>query len=679
MFRPKLTRENATFICIFIHIVYLVFGSALETTHNDDLKLNSEQLLNQDKLIGAINLAIPTISENCLNGFDMSPLTSVQSSGSFNHKVSSPLSLEENQLEDKQCAEASQGSENENVFSATSTNHLKNARKNYGNMYFQHLRDLKRSGKTYKRRAIYRSLSKSDKLTYLQMNPPITGSVMPDEHKILKRRVRPTMISERTKLRHNIEEYDVEDKKLLDALDSQDLILKKLRHKSDYLKGVVSLYDLVIKELKAKQELMNAKKHSELGIPDKGSDKKSETNIEDKSTPIKAEIEELTSKKHKIDAAQTELNNVLMDHANIKILAGSNALPSNMFQTHSLKILKLEQIFSGIVHDSSGVSKVGQHENLKGAVSYLRVNIPSYDEHISTAKSSDDLESTGFRSQLSSHYRDSKSLNIDMGPEKMSSSVKITLRNPNKPIFTSRWSGTIKGPKIDHRSANIEYPKEKNFQEESNESDLYYACLVDTHMDDDDSDEELLYNRLCEKARVLQHEIRGLEEEDRRKRQLTKIEKQKNAALKWKERVIAESKKKQSTQARLQRNERDINRMRKELAGMYLHHSGRNLQELKNTKPHEKHDNALTHQLPDPCDDPLPCVGCAPADFGTSSRSYGDGKSSKNSWVAIVLGNKEDPDLNIKRRELTNTSNSIKRLSRYQANKRRHKKLEHMD
>ncbi|KAJ1606785.1 putative signal peptide protein [Cryptosporidium canis] len=610
MFRIKLTRENATFICIFIHIVYLVFGSALETTPNDGLQLNSEQLLNQDELIGAINLAIPSISQNCLNGFDMSPLKSVQSSGSFSLKVSSPQSLEENQLEDKQFAETSQGSEKETVFSATSTDYLKNSRKNYVNMYFQHLRDLKRSGKTYKRRAKYRSLSKGDQLTYLQMNPPITGSVMPDEPKILKRRVRPTLMSERTKVRHDTEEYDVvEGKKLLDAIDSQDLRLKKLKYKSDYLKGVIPLYDLVIKELKAKQELMNAKKHSELGIPDKGSDKKSETtNIEDKSTSIKAEIEELTSKKHKIKAAQTELNNVLMDHANIKILAGSNALPSNIFQTHSLNIHNLEQTYSGIMHDSSRTHQDCQPENLQGAVSYFRVNIPSFPEHISTAKSSDDLELAGVGSKFSSKAHTLKGLNIGIGPENMSSSVKITLRNPNKPIFTSRWSGKIRAPNMNHGSTNTEYPKEKNFPEESDESDLYYACLVGTYMDDDDSDEELLYNRLCEKARVLQLEIQILEEENKRKRHVIKKENQRNAALKWKEKIIAESKKKQ-----------------------------------------------------------------------TNSCSHGDRKLPKYSWAAIVLGNKEDPALDIKRKELVEIVGSIKDLSRHRRHNIRRRRLEHMD
>ncbi|OII71828.1 uncharacterized protein cubi_00636 [Cryptosporidium ubiquitum] len=264
MFKSKLNKRHAIFTYAIFNVLYLVLCSIQKSypTNGDNTNLNKELLLNTDLLIKFVNLSIPEISPDCTDGLEISPLMSIQSNGTLNEENILSQQSEIDQLVDtRKNIELSNECEEQIECMILPDNGIKLSKRNYSDMYIEYLKTLKESGGLHKRDVEHRDLHKDDKLSYLQKNPPVTGSFMPDEPKIIRKRARPNFPPEHL-YKANIRKKDGkdEDRAQIDIMDIKKIKLNKPSFRGGTSKEPLSPYDLVILELKSRLESIRNKR-----------------------------------------------------------------------------------------------------------------------------------------------------------------------------------------------------------------------------------------------------------------------------------------------------------------------------------------------------------------------------------------------------------------------------------
>ncbi|EAK88746.1 hypothetical protein [Cryptosporidium parvum Iowa II] len=319
MLKLDLGRKNIVFLYIILEIVCLACCSIQQNSNlnQDGLNFDTETLLQVDKIIGLLESVIPNVAQNCADGLELSPFMDIQPGDTLNKEnFFSP------QVEFKQLTRSERYAEPIDKYKGIDYGALLNCKykypeQTYSKMYLGHLKTLKESGKMHRRATVFQDLHPSDKLSYLQKNPPITGSIFPDEPKIILRRKKPNLFAEATKkVEIGKGEPRKSEKSLFDMVDGQKSKLRKMHSQDQYLRRLISSYDLVLEELKAKLK----------SIKDKDSGRREER--------LQAISEKLSGYKRLVDDGKSILDDLERSQAQLlnTPLLSQRAIKSRVFE-----------------------------------------------------------------------------------------------------------------------------------------------------------------------------------------------------------------------------------------------------------------------------------------------------------------------------------------------------------
>ncbi|CUV04614.1 unnamed protein product [Cryptosporidium hominis] len=255
MLKLDLGRKNIVFLYIILEIVRLAYCSIQQNPdlNQDGLNFDTEILSEADKLIELLESAIPNVAHNCADGLELSPFMDIQSGDTLNKENFSSPQAEFKQLTKPEKYAEPIDKRKEIDYGALFNCKYKYPERTYSKMYLGHLKTLKESGKMHRRATVFQDLHPSDKLSYLQKNPPITGSIFADEPRTILRRKKPNLFAEVTKkVEIGKGEPRKSEKSFFDMIDGQKSKLRKMHSQDQYLRRFISSYDQVLKELKAK-------------------------------------------------------------------------------------------------------------------------------------------------------------------------------------------------------------------------------------------------------------------------------------------------------------------------------------------------------------------------------------------------------------------------------------------
>lgn len=269
MFKSKLSSKHLILIYTIANILCLAFCSIQEKSAyiGNDANLSTEILSNQHDSTLRLNTSIG-LSLDFADGLVVGILESAQHSKIFDmENITSQFGID--QSSDLENSTEPVSEYEERIKNETFINSgIKYSEKNYSDIYLKHLKMLKESGKLHKQSAEYQDLHIEDQLSYHQKNPPVTGSVMPDEPKKIIRRIPPKLPPEhvsKTKSKDSeskdgkskdgkSKDFGDESKSFSGTIDAKVIKSAKLRLRSSDLKDTIDLYDKVLEELRPKLE-----------------------------------------------------------------------------------------------------------------------------------------------------------------------------------------------------------------------------------------------------------------------------------------------------------------------------------------------------------------------------------------------------------------------------------------
>ncbi|POM85334.1 hypothetical protein CmeUKMEL1_16900 [Cryptosporidium meleagridis] len=254
MFKLDFGRKNIVFLYIVVETICLACCSVQQNSNlnQDSLNLNTEILSKADLLIDFLDSVIPNVAHNCADGLELSPFMDIQPNDTSNQRNLSSPQVEFKQLISPEEYTKSIKKHKKVDYGDLLNNKYKCPEKTYSKMYLAYLKTLKESGKMHKGATVFQDLHPDDKLSYLQKNPPITGSILADEPKVILRRKKPNLFAEETKKVEIGKGEFRKSESLFDMIDGQKSKLRKMHSHDKNLKKLISSYDLVIEELKAK-------------------------------------------------------------------------------------------------------------------------------------------------------------------------------------------------------------------------------------------------------------------------------------------------------------------------------------------------------------------------------------------------------------------------------------------
>ncbi|KAH8581626.1 uncharacterized protein ELE39_001756 [Cryptosporidium sp. chipmunk genotype I] len=495
MFKSKLGRKNIVFFYVIVELICVVYCSIQESSDalKIDTNFSTELLLGPDELIKFLESLIPVIAQDCTDQPGLSPLMSIQPNNNLNEKKVSSLFEAERSANLEEYTETIDRNE-ERIHRGIFPCDNKSYEQIYSKMYLNHLKALKESGKMHRQNAEFQDLHPCDKLSYLQKNPPITGSILPDEPKIILRRKKPNLLVECTK-KVEIEktERGKNQKSFLDMLNEQKRKLRKIRVQDRGLRKFLSSYDLVIEELKAKLKT----------IKDRGSITREEKlrNLSDKLSGYKHLIDNGKSKLEQLEHRQEHLEN---------IVASQRAVRSRVFE-HGNEIRFLRSWYESLTPPepqfcSTMVLKANRHGQSKN------------DVKVSSAKLVNSKTSKSSMQRFTSHL--SVSCGIPSpghnGVEQNASSSGVDIKNPEG-RYTSRWRGLVSGKERLSSSniiENVESGPVKESILQSNTEDLFSATYVEFDDDSDENENEsIIRNRITSNVTILKLLLISLDSE----------------------------------------------------------------------------------------------------------------------------------------------------------------------
>ncbi|TRY53093.1 Uncharacterized protein CTYZ_00002504 [Cryptosporidium tyzzeri] len=327
MLKLDLGRKNVVFLCIILEIVCLACCSIQHNSNlnQDKSSFNTEILLQVDKTIGLLESVIPNVTHNCADWLEPSPFMDIQPGDTLNKEsLFSPQVEFEQLIRPEKCTELIDKHKGIDCGALLNCKY-KCPEKTYSKMYLGHLKTLKESGKMHRRATVFQDLHPDDKLSYLQKNPPITGSIVADEPKIILRRKKPNLFAEVTKkVEIGKGELRKSEKSLFDMVDGQKSKLRKIHFQDQHLRKLISSYDEVLKELKTKLK----------SIKDKDSRRREER--------LRAISEKLSGYKRLVDDGKSILDDLERTQAQLlnTPLLSQRAIKSKVFE-HSARVENL--------------------------------------------------------------------------------------------------------------------------------------------------------------------------------------------------------------------------------------------------------------------------------------------------------------------------------------------------